>query len=86
MTFPSTYPSGLSAITLVPCTTVETSGRFRVWLYLNRSIEQEFLDTAQSNGKKDLWDGAELVWDRKIEGGFPEMKELVGPILSFSAL
>lgn len=44
-----------------------------MWLYRYRSIEQEFVE---SEGK-DKWDGAELVWDRKTEGRFPEMKELV---------
>jgi predicted Rdx family selenoprotein len=59
---------------LVPRSTPETGGRFRVWLYRTRSIEDEFEQTAG----KEAWGGAELIWDRKVEGGFPEMKELVG--------
>jgi predicted Rdx family selenoprotein len=45
-------------------------------------------DTAQRDeqGKgKEKWRGWELVWDRKIEGGFPEMKELVRS-LAFPAM
>lgn len=49
----STIPS----VTLVPLDTAETSGRFRVWLYLeDRNV---------------------LLWDRKAENGFPELKILV---------
>lgn len=43
-----------------------------MWLYRHRTIEEEF---EQSEGKES-WAGAELVWDRKVEGGFPEMKAL----------
>lgn len=60
--------SGLKAISLLPRSAPETGGRFRVWLY------------RQSDGREEefaSWGGAELVWDRKLEGGFPEMKELV---------
>ncbi|BGO94788.1 hypothetical protein NBRC10512_005393 [Rhodotorula toruloides] len=72
LTFPpSTHSStGLRSISLVPRNAPETGGRFRVWL---------LRDTAQrdAQGKeKEKWRGWELVWDRKIEGGFPEMKEL----------
>lgn len=42
-------------------------------MYRARTIEEEF---EESEGREN-WDGAELVWDRKIEGRFPEMKELV---------
>ncbi|KAM0753394.1 hypothetical protein T439DRAFT_324034 [Meredithblackwellia eburnea MCA 4105] len=64
--------SGLKAITLLPRSAPETAGRFRVWLYRYRTIEQEFEESVG----KESWDGAELVWDRKVEGGFPELKVL----------
>lgn len=35
---------------------------------------------------RTAWNGAELVWDRKIEGGFPELKELVSRIASSGSL
>ncbi|GJN92110.1 hypothetical protein Rhopal_005139-T1 [Rhodotorula paludigena] len=63
---------GLRSITLVPRNAPETGGRFRVWLLRYRSIEQEF---EESLGK-EKWNGWELVWDRKVEGGFPELKDL----------
>ncbi|KAL8293696.1 hypothetical protein RQP46_000397 [Phenoliferia psychrophenolica] len=74
--------SGLKAITLLPRSDPETGGRFRVWLYRHRSIEDEF---EQSEGK-DAWRGAELVWDRKVEGTFPEMKVLSELSFSLSGL
>ncbi|GAA5844586.1 hypothetical protein JCM3766R1_002669 [Sporobolomyces carnicolor] len=58
----TTDAPGLKAITLVPRNAPETGGRFRVWLMRPRP------DSALR--------GWELVWDRKIEGGFPEMKAL----------
>ena len=63
----NTDAPGLKAITLVPRNAPETGGRFRVWLMRPRP------DSALR--------GWELVWDRKIEGGFPEMKALVSPHL-----
>lgn len=56
LTFP---PPKLLSISLRPLNSDETSGRFRVWLYV--SEEQP----------------ANLLWDRKVEGGFPELKVLV---------
>jgi len=54
-----TFPSpALKAITIIPRNSLETGGRFRVWLSLP--------DT----------DAPVLVWDRKTEGGFPELKDL----------
>lgn len=55
LTFP---PPTLTAISLLPLNSDETSGRFRVWLYLS---DQPPI----------------LLWDRKVEGGFPELKVLV---------
>ncbi|GAA5823387.1 hypothetical protein JCM3770_006848 [Rhodotorula araucariae] len=78
LTFPPpadvSSPPGLRAITLVPRNTPETGGRFRVWLLRYRSLEHEFEETVGKG--KERWNGWELVWDRKIEGGFPELKEL----------
>lgn len=55
LTFP---PPTLLSISLVPLDAAETSGRFRVWLFLqDRNV---------------------LLWDRKAENGFPELKILVG--------
>ena len=54
LTFP---PPAIKGIYLVPLTSEETAGRFRVWLSLET--------------------GPQLIWDRKIEGGFPELKVLV---------
>ncbi|GFZ45894.1 hypothetical protein JCM24511_03627 [Saitozyma sp. JCM 24511] len=53
LTFPTPV---LKGITLLPLTSPETGGRFRVWV--------------------DRGEGGELVWDRKTEGGFPELKIL----------
>lgn len=53
LTFPS---STVPSVTLIPLDTVETSGRFRVWLIMeDRNV---------------------LLWDRKTENGFPELKIL----------
>lgn len=56
LTFP---PSTLKYITVIPYDSVETGGRFRVWL----SAEEGSIP--------------ELIWDRKTQGGFPELKDLV---------
>ncbi|WVR05414.1 hypothetical protein IAU60_002429 [Kwoniella sp. DSM 27419] len=54
-----TFPNQLiRSITLMPLTSPETGGRFRVWV-------------DSGDGKGD-----QLVWDRKTEGGFPELKVL----------
>ncbi|GAA5828239.1 hypothetical protein JCM11251_002652 [Rhodosporidiobolus azoricus] len=77
LTFPpptaASSAPGLRAITLLPRNAPETGGRFRVWLlrdgYEARKAEQR-------RKGKERWNGWELVWDRKVEGRFPEMKEL----------
>lgn len=80
LTFPpvpatATSPaSGLASISLLPRSAPETGGRFRVWLYRHQSLEDEYETAA---GQPESWDGWDLVWDRKVEGGFPEMKVLV---------
>lgn len=80
LTFPPTTTNdegvvtatGIKAITLVPRSAPDTAGRFRVWLYRSRTIEEEF---EQTEGK-EAWGSGELVWDRKVEGSFPELKIL----------
>lgn len=47
---------------LVPRVAPETAGRFRVWLAAQ-----------DATGPTRMY----LLWDRKAEGGFPELKELV---------
>jgi predicted Rdx family selenoprotein len=71
--------SGLKSISLVPRNAPETGGRFRVWLLLGDSAAKEVQGPypTANKGKEERWRGWELVWDRKIEGRFPEMKELV---------
>lgn len=71
----STAGKGLKAITLVPCNAPETGGRFRVWLYKEPVEEANMISSKQG----DFEDGQDVVllWDRKIRGGFPELKELV---------
>ena len=61
LTFP---PPELASITVVPLTSDETAGRFRVWVFVDPSPV--------------------LAWDRKVEGGFPELKVLVEGFLSRS--
>lgn len=69
---------GLRSITLVPRNAPETGGRFRVWLLLGDATAKEVDGPYPTGNKgKERWRGWELVWDRKIEGRFPEMKELV---------
>lgn len=55
LTFP---PPALTAVTVIPLNSDDTTGRFRVWL--------------------EAGDGSPiLMWDRKVNGGFPELKVLV---------
>ncbi|KIL68305.1 hypothetical protein M378DRAFT_72565, partial [Amanita muscaria Koide BX008] len=57
-----TFPSpAIESIILIPLNADETAGRFRVWL---------------SHGADLGAERAELMWDRKTEGGFPELKTL----------
>ncbi|GAA5957549.1 hypothetical protein JCM3765_001178 [Sporobolomyces pararoseus] len=80
---PSTNSNpGLKAITLLPRNSPETGGRFRVWLLRDRRThssttgEVERNEASEKQKENENWRGWELVWDRKIEGGFPEMKAL----------
>ncbi|KAJ7207478.1 Rdx family-domain-containing protein [Mycena pura] len=58
LTFP---PPEIGAISLVPRNSDETAGRFRVWVTL----------AAASASESDGPGAPRLVWDRKVEGGFP---------------
>ncbi|KAG7096635.1 hypothetical protein E1B28_004052 [Marasmius oreades] len=53
-------PSVIGTIILVPRISDETAGRFRVWLSMPGTEQSQPI----------------LVWDRKVEGGFPELKVL----------
>ncbi|KDQ10015.1 hypothetical protein BOTBODRAFT_116465 [Botryobasidium botryosum FD-172 SS1] len=64
LTFP--LPT-IQAITLVPRNSPETGGRFRVWLVSTNSAGV----AGDSDEPKP-----ELLWDRKTQGGFPELKDL----------
>ncbi|KAG8830340.1 hypothetical protein FRC17_005026 [Serendipita sp. 399] len=48
---------------LVPVAAPEPAGRFRIWL----------LDVSQDS---KVQVGSTLLWDRKIEDGFPDLKEV----------
>jgi len=67
LTFPSPV---LECITLIPRNTPETGGRFRVWLF------SESRDKENNANHDDGRPYVELIWDRKTQGGFPELKEL----------
>ncbi|KAJ4472280.1 Rdx family-domain-containing protein [Lentinula aciculospora] len=55
-------PPMIECISLLPRNSDETAGRFRVWLAMSGD-QSESLSTI-------------LLWDRKVEGGFPELKVL----------
>lgn len=42
--------------------------------------ETEGREDPEKQKENENWRGWELVWDRKIEGGFPEMKVLVSQL------
>ncbi|KAG8984181.1 hypothetical protein FRB90_005483, partial [Tulasnella sp. 427] len=73
LTFP---PPILRGITLLPLNSPETGGRFRVWLRWSpvTSAESETATPAPTPG--DVVLANELLWDRKVEGSFPELKVL----------
>ncbi|KAG9009815.1 riboflavin kinase [Tulasnella sp. JGI-2019a] len=79
LTFPS--PT-IESITLIPLRAPETSGRFRVWLYWKQAVGGGAVTETSSNtvaeGKSMTPNNVaeELLWDRKTEGGFPELKIL----------
>lgn len=56
--------ASISSTMLLPRSAPDTAGRFRVWLVM---------DESDSPNDVDL----HLLWDRKVQGGFPELAELV---------
>jgi predicted Rdx family selenoprotein len=70
LTFPT--PT-LGSITILP--SIENAGRFRVWL---NNLPEGSRRDIEKDGVVWKEDGWVLVWDRKVESGFPE----VSPILS----
>ncbi|ESK97478.1 selenoprotein w-related [Moniliophthora roreri MCA 2997] len=64
-------PKAVSSITLIPWMSDDTAGRFRVWLWMEDEKETAADIEETGSGKKPV-----LVWDRKSEGGFPELKVL----------
>jgi predicted Rdx family selenoprotein len=74
LTFP---PPVLHTITLVPLNSEDTAGRFRVWLSLGPGGDE---------GEAQGIPTPVVVWDRKKEGGFPELKVLVGVLDSLHLL
>lgn len=79
-------PTGVKSIQLIPCNAPETGGRFRVWLYRQSRREEQDGRTGESSEPASkttphgvISDGSNaitLLWDRKVRGGFPELKEL----------
>lgn len=73
-------PPVLRGVHLVPFTAPETAGTFRVWLHLvsEPAVESTSPSIVGSETEDSKLETAPvLVWDRKIEGRFPELKELV---------
>jgi predicted Rdx family selenoprotein len=63
--FSTFEPPTIASISLVPRSTPETAGRWRVWLVLEND------GAGGDNGSNDV--KQQLVWDRKTEGGFGEL-------------
>jgi hypothetical protein len=89
LTFP---PPAIKTVTVVPHNLEETAGRFRVWLFTGKTkadtevaSQNASLGASEPEGNNNPYgEGVQLVWDRKIEGGFPELKVLVS--ISFTVL
>ncbi|KAJ7084755.1 Rdx family-domain-containing protein [Mycena crocata] len=62
LTFP---PPTIGSVTLIPRNSEETAGRFRVWV-----------TRTSGDGGPAAEPTPQLAWDRKVEGGFPELKVL----------
>ncbi|KAF9076397.1 Rdx family-domain-containing protein [Rhodocollybia butyracea] len=62
LTFP---PPIIGCISILPRNSDETAGRFRVWLSMPGENPSDPSNVTHS-----------LIWDRKVEGGFPELKVL----------
>ncbi|CCF49508.1 hypothetical protein NDA11_004304 [Ustilago hordei] len=65
--------AGIGSIMLIPKIDDESSGRFRIYL-LPSSLSSADLEAEE--GGTVYSGGLRLVWDRKTQGGFPEMKVL----------
>ncbi|EPQ27777.1 uncharacterized protein PFL1_04522 [Pseudozyma flocculosa PF-1] len=68
----------INAILLLPRTSQETGGRFRIWINLPPSPPLPSSTTTtvtEEKGREGAvkWD---LIWDRKTDGGFPELRKL----------
>ncbi|OAA73901.1 selenoprotein domain protein [Cordyceps fumosorosea ARSEF 2679] len=63
----STFSTGLGEVALQP----STGGTFVVTVTAQRGDAD-----ASGEGKGVLWDAGVVLWDRKVDGGFPETKEL----------
>ncbi|KAG8893198.1 hypothetical protein FRB99_002141, partial [Tulasnella sp. 403] len=71
LTFP---PPILKSISLIPLNSPETGGRFRVWLsYPPTDNEEIRINEPEKTGPIV---SNELLWDRKTNDGFPELKVL----------
>ncbi|KAJ7019645.1 Rdx family-domain-containing protein [Mycena alexandri] len=66
LTFP---PPTIGCIALLPRNSDETAGRFRVW------VSTTSTSSSEASPQSDAW-APKLAWDRKVEGGFPELKVL----------
>jgi selT/selW/selH-like putative selenoprotein len=80
----ATAGKGIKAITLIPCNAPDTGGRFRVWLYTGKGSstaqqQRQQRDNGSSESREGVYEDGKVVllWDRKIKGGFPELKDLV---------
>lgn len=61
----STFSTGLGEVALQP----STGGRFIVTI-------QHGTTAAEGSGEQEVGSGKRVLWDRKVDGGFPETKEL----------
>lgn len=62
----------LASITLIPST--ENAGRFRVWLgNLDNAVDGQENGLNLGEGMVRKENGMVLLWDRKVEGAFPEV-------------
>ncbi|EIN10668.1 hypothetical protein PUNSTDRAFT_84905 [Punctularia strigosozonata HHB-11173 SS5] len=75
-------PPSIKSVTVVPHTADETAGRFRVWLFTGKAATDvtspdDSQEVPKPGGTNATYGpGVHLVWDRKVEGGFPELKVL----------
>ena len=68
-----TFSTSLGEVALLPC----TGGTFVIKLFhLPTAREQDGDRSMESKDDKDIEVMETVIWDRKVEGGFPETKEL----------